>query len=1037
RADITLVFTKALLMAPLRIPWLAATASATLWVGLTLHGWFGPPTVPDWSLATIAVVYSLILFVGWDLSRFALHWLMHRVPVLWAFHQVHHSAQTLTPLTLYRTHPVETLLYDLRGLLTTALLAGVFLYLFPGRATALEIVGIHALGFLFNLAGSNLRHSHVWLRFGVLERWFIAPAQHQMHHANALALQMSNYGTWLALWDRLAGTWIASTEMAPTDYGVDAANHRYDGVASMLWGPLRDAAAIVVRRGGGAVTGAALLLVTSSPAEASPTASDTETALGPEAGTEPEPDAPNDSARGPSDGESAVPEEDSGGPSGDSGEGDPAVDVADDPVPEPGADPVAEPGQPSPTQSPAEPAAAEPEPAEPAPAEPAPVKPEPAPVKPEPEPAKPEPAKPAEEHDAPETTRTVVVGSMFDGADLPRVAGSAHVISEKELERHEYDDVHKILAMVPGVYVRGEDGYGLRPNIGIRGANPDRSAKITLLEDGLLFGPAPYSAPAAYYFPLVTRMVRMEVYKGLASIKQGPNTIGGAINLQTRDIPEAHTSVVDLAAGRFGYVKGHGFYGTTYKGFGVLLEAARIQTSGFKDLDGGGNTGFGKNDSMVKLGYETPSGRRITHDIELKGGYATENANETYLGLTQADFDATPYRRYAASALDNMSWWRSQAELTYVLRQDDTIEVEARLYRHDFDRVWRRLNGFRGGPPLVDILANPDDGPSAVLASILRGDEDAQLPGQALLVTNNGRQYVSQGLQTAFRWRPSWRMVKQELEIGARVHNDSIVRDHTEDAFLMTRGTLVPDGTDRQDTVQNRGETIAAAFHVYDAITLWDRLTVAPGVRVEVISTQFEDSVAEQQSRGLYTPVTPGAGALFMAQPWLAVFGSVHRGFSPVSPGQPDDVEPEFSINYEAGARVNYNGLYAEAVGFVSDYTNLSGSCTFSSGCVDGDGSEQFNAGEVLVYGAEGLARYRYRFDNGLGLEAAARYTFTGTRFGNTFASAFPQWGDVEEGFELPYVPKHLAGGTFGVGGQDLGYHGRAHLQRGHAGRGG
>ncbi|MEM9696046.1 MAG: TonB-dependent receptor plug domain-containing protein [Myxococcota bacterium] len=88
-----------------------------------------------------------------------------------------------------------------------------------------------------------------------------------------------------------------------------------------------------------------------------------------------------------------------------------------------------------------------------------------------------------------------------------RVAGSAHKVDEEELERREDDNAHRILARVPGVYVRGEDGYGLRPNIGLRGGNSDRSSKVTLMEDGVLLGPAPYSAPAAYYFPLMTRMV--------------------------------------------------------------------------------------------------------------------------------------------------------------------------------------------------------------------------------------------------------------------------------------------------------------------------------------------------------------------------------------------------------------------------------------------------------------------------------------------------------------------------------------------------
>jgi len=181
---------------------------------------------------------------------------------------------------------------------------------------------------------------------------------------------------------------------------------------------------------------------------------------------------------------------------------------------------------------------------------------------------------------------------------------------------------------------------------------------------------------------------------------------------------------------------------------------------------------------------------------------------------------------------------------------------------------------------------------------------------------------------------------------------------------------------------------------------------------------RFEDVLADERSRRLDLALTPGVGALVMATPWLGIFGGVHRGFSPVAPGQPAAVRPERSTNYEAGARANWEGLAVEAVGFVSDYDNLIGACTFSAGCIEGDGSQQFNAGAVLVYGAESLARYRHRFDNGLRLEVGARYTYTGSRFRGAFDSAFPQWGEVEAGDQLPYVPEHLAGGTVAVGGQ-------------------
>ncbi|HZH04050.1 MAG TPA: TonB-dependent receptor plug domain-containing protein, partial [Myxococcaceae bacterium] len=140
------------------------------------------------------------------------------------------------------------------------------------------------------------------------------------------------------------------------------------------------------------------------------------------------------------------------------------------------------------------------------------------------EPAAPSSA-PAENAEAPTPTYQAVTSgttgspepkfeTLVVGTSEARTSGSAHVIRSEALERYEQDDAHAVLKMVPGVYARGEDGLGLRPNIGIRGSNSDRSKKITLTEDGVLFAPSPYSAPAAYYFPLFTRMEQVRVLKG-------------------------------------------------------------------------------------------------------------------------------------------------------------------------------------------------------------------------------------------------------------------------------------------------------------------------------------------------------------------------------------------------------------------------------------------------------------------------------------------------------------------------------------------
>ena len=152
----------------------------------------------------------------------------------------------------------------------------------------------------------------------------------------------------------------------------------------------------------------------------------------------------------------------------------------------------------------------------------------------------------------------VVIGSKDD---LSALQGSGMVLDESYLDERDDSDIHRALAEVPGLYIREEDGYGLRPNIGIRGATTDRSQKITMMEDGVLIGPAPYSAPAAYYVPNVNRMGAVEILKGPASIKYGPHTVGGAINFVTRNVPDAFEAKASASLGSDGYEKYEGFVG--------------------------------------------------------------------------------------------------------------------------------------------------------------------------------------------------------------------------------------------------------------------------------------------------------------------------------------------------------------------------------------------------------------------------------------------------------------------------------------------
>lgn len=600
---------------------------------------------------------------------------------------------------------------------------------------------------------------------------------------------------------------------------------------------------------------------------------------------------------------------------------------------------------------------------------------------------------------------------------LINVGGAAQELDEEELERLEYDDPNAILLQVPGVYVRPEEGFGLRPNIGMRGANAERSKKVTLMEDGILFGPAPYAAPAAYYFPIVNRMVGVEVFKGPAAIKYGPNTIGGAINWITREVPDDDmTGGIDVNAGSYLTGKAHGYFGMGNDWGGFLVEGIHWQSDGFKKLDGGGDTGFNRQEFMAKGRLNTNRDSEVVHELRLKAGYSREHSNETYLGLTDDDFRNDPLRRYTASRLDEMDWDRTEVELRYLLEAGKSLNVDVAVYRHDFQRTWFKLNGFEDPTPLEEVIASPDSGRRAVLYDVLTGQQDSSVAGETLILGGNAREFVSQGIQAIANHRTYGEGWYNQLQLGVRLHNDWIERDHSREEYLMRSMQLERNDTPISTSTHNRGEALALAAHVLDEFFIAD-LTLTPGLRAELISTEFTDFLADETSDNTQSILIPGLGAHYAITPEFGVLAGVHRGFSPVSPGQPDGVEPETSVNYEAGFRYSKERTrtLVEAIGFFNDYGNLIGECSFSVGCEEELVDRQFNAGDVWIYGAELVAAHSFALGGTWYLPSRAAYTLTETEFQTSFTSGNPQFGDVEEGDELPYVPQHQASVQLGV----------------------
>lgn len=197
------------------------------------------------------ILYTVLLFIVIDFSIYIVHWAQHFCPLLWCFHQTHHSAEVLQPLTVYRMHPVDNIFYFGVGSLALGLASGTVHYLWNTPVIPWQAAGMNIITYLFYILGYNLRHSHVWLDYGPhISRWFISPAQHQIHHSAAPQHLNKNMGFVLAIWDRIFGTLHLPTEddSNSIQYGLGTDHqHQYGSVWSLFVQPFIDTKQLITQ----------------------------------------------------------------------------------------------------------------------------------------------------------------------------------------------------------------------------------------------------------------------------------------------------------------------------------------------------------------------------------------------------------------------------------------------------------------------------------------------------------------------------------------------------------------------------------------------------------------------------------------------------------------------------------------------------------------------------------------------------------------------------------------------------------------------
>lgn len=248
RADFLLFLVNTLLTG-LLIGWaIVGYGAVSEGVAAALTRWAGPnaPTaMPEWAARSLA---TLLFFLAYEFGYWLDHTIKHKVPFLWEFHKVHHSAEHLTPLTASRMHPVDSWIFANILSVTVGLIAGTYAWAMGGTVSAYTLTGTNLLLIIFIHLYVHLQHSEFWIPFtGWRGKVFMSPAHHQIHHSSSVRHFDKNMGSCLAIWDWLFGTlYMPAKKREKFGFGIGDTGRDHHEMGEALFGPFRDAAGHVL-----------------------------------------------------------------------------------------------------------------------------------------------------------------------------------------------------------------------------------------------------------------------------------------------------------------------------------------------------------------------------------------------------------------------------------------------------------------------------------------------------------------------------------------------------------------------------------------------------------------------------------------------------------------------------------------------------------------------------------------------------------------------------------------------------------------------
>lgn len=536
--------------------------------------------------------------------------------------------------------------------------------------------------------------------------------------------------------------------------------------------------------------------------------------------------------------------------------------------------------------------------------------------------------------------------------------GSVSIVGPTQIEQIQPLSTEDALRTVPGVHIKGEEESGIVANIGIRGLSA-ADYKSLILEDGVPVAPGLFVGNGRYYNPRIQRMSEIEVLKGAAALRYGPNTIGGVVNYKTKDPIDGFAISGRVGSHQYRETNVEAGTKTPSGDAKVGLFYTRAESDGFQ------NKGFDMEDLMLKGGMQLGDKQWLG----AKFTYHKNDANISYRGLFLGEYKAGA--KYNPAPDDYFLTERKSFDLNHLWEINSDVSLSTLVYWSEMNRDYWRFAVNNAASQAAGRWVYTDN------------------------VAGNNRSFERVGLDSRLTVNHNTFGIGNQAEIGIRIMDEEMVDQQINATRANPRSGTI--STDRVDSA------VSYALFVQNRFDVTDRLSITPGLRIENYEQKRRDRQnSANDGKSSNTEYLPGVGATYRLSAEAQLYGSVYKAFSPplnsqsIVTGVDQQLDAERSNNIEVGVRGRSGNARYEVTAFQMDFDNQ------ITPAISG-GLTNANAGSTMHRGME--AAFGYAWANGISLDANMTWIPTADYRED-------RGGGILRGNRLPYSPEWLANVT-------------------------